>query len=117
MKDFKNYTPSKDLLKDRVIFVSGSSSGLGKICALCFASYGASVVIHGRNMKHLEQVYDQILTEGGTEPYAISLDFVNATEKDFFRLKQLGFKKIDYIIVDLIISEYKKFEKEILKYL
>ena len=37
------------------------------------------------------------------------------TEKDFFRLKQLGFKKIDYIIVDLIISEYKKFEKEILK--
>jgi len=39
------------------------------------------------------------------------------TEKDFFRLKQLGFKKIDYIIVDLIISEYKKFEKEILKYL
>ena len=108
MKDFKNYAPSRDLLKDRVIFVSGSSRGLGKICALCFASYGASVVIHGRNMKHLEQVYDQILTEGGAEPYAISLDFVNASEKDFFTIsheieKQFG--RLDGIVHNAVFLD------------
>jgi len=39
------------------------------------------------------------------------------TEKDFYRIKYLGLKKIDYISVDLIISKHKSFEQEILKYL
>ena len=108
MKEFKNYRPPKDLLKDRVIFVSGSSRGLGKICALYFASFGATVVIHGRNMKHLEQVYDQILTEGGKEPYAINLDFVNANEKNFFTISQeieKQFGRLDGIVHNAVFLD------------
>ncbi len=37
------------------------------------------------------------------------------TEKDYFRIKQLGLKKIDYISVELKIVKYKIFEKEIIK--
>ena len=37
------------------------------------------------------------------------------TEKDYFRIKQLGLKKIEYISVDLKIIKYKEFEKEVLK--
>ena len=37
------------------------------------------------------------------------------TEKDFFRIKQLGLKKIDYISVDLKIVNNKNFEKELLR--
>ena len=37
------------------------------------------------------------------------------TEKDFFRIKPLGLKKIDYVSVDLKITKYKDFEKEVLK--
>ena len=37
------------------------------------------------------------------------------TEKDYFRIKQLGFTKIDFIPVNLKIIKNKIFEKEVLK--
>ncbi len=37
------------------------------------------------------------------------------TEKDFFRIKRPGLKKINYVSVDLKILNYKSFEKELLK--
>ena len=37
------------------------------------------------------------------------------TEKDYFRIKQLGFKKINYISINLKIINYKDFEKELLR--
>ena len=37
------------------------------------------------------------------------------TEKDFFRIKQSGFKKINYVSVDLKILNNKDFEKVLLK--
>lgn len=39
------------------------------------------------------------------------------TEKDFFRIKQLGLKKIDFVSIDLKIVNNKNFEQEILKHL
>ncbi len=39
------------------------------------------------------------------------------TEKDFFRLKRSGFRKINYISVNLKILNNKSFEKVLLKYL
>ena len=36
------------------------------------------------------------------------------TEKDFFRIKRFGIKKINYVSVELKISNNKKFEKELL---
>ena len=37
------------------------------------------------------------------------------TEKDYFRIKNLGFKNIEYISIKLQITKYKKFEKELVK--
>ncbi len=37
------------------------------------------------------------------------------TEKDYFRIKQLGFRKINYVSVNLKIINYKSFEKELLR--
>ena len=37
------------------------------------------------------------------------------TEKDFFRIKRLGFKKINYVSVELKILNSKSFEKDLLK--
>ena len=37
------------------------------------------------------------------------------TEKDFFRIKRPGLKKINYVSVDLKIFNFKSFEKELLK--
>ncbi len=37
------------------------------------------------------------------------------TEKDYFRIRKFGFKKIDYISIDLKIIKHKNFEQEVLK--
>tara|TARA_A100001011_G_scaffold198408_1_gene206715 strand:+ start:4789 stop:5715 length:927 start_codon:yes stop_codon:yes gene_type:complete len=37
------------------------------------------------------------------------------TEKDYFRIKHMGFKKIDYVSVNLKIINFKSFEKELLR--
>ena len=37
------------------------------------------------------------------------------TEKDFYRIKQLGLGKINFVSVELKIKNYKSFEKELLK--
>lgn len=36
------------------------------------------------------------------------------TEKDYYRIKKLGFKKIEYISVELKIMKHKSFEKDVL---
>ncbi len=44
------------------------------------------------------------------------LDIIT-TEKDYFRIKKLGFKKIKYISIEFKILKYKSFQKEVMKYL
>ncbi len=77
-----NYQPAKDLLKERVVLVSGAGQGLGRVAALAFARQGATVVLHGRNVQKLETVYDQIEAEGLPQPAIMPLDFNKATQLD-----------------------------------
>ena len=83
MPDLKNYRPRADLLKDRVILVTGASRGIGRVAALTFAAHGATVVLHGRDVATLENVYDEIETHGYPQPAAIPLDLDNATTRDY----------------------------------
>jgi len=50
MTDLRNYQPRPDLLKDAVILVTGATGGIGRVAALTFAAYGATVVLHGRDV-------------------------------------------------------------------
>lgn len=86
MIDPGNYRPAPGLLRDRVILVTGASRGIGRVAALTFADFGATVVLHGRNVSALEAVYDEILARGGPQPAAIPLDFDKATTRDFDHL-------------------------------
>jgi len=62
--DLADYRPPRDLLRDRVILVTGAGQGLGRTAALAFAAHGATVILHGRNVEKLEQVYDDIEQAG-----------------------------------------------------
>jgi len=42
MNKLENYSAPKDLLKDRVILVTGCRSSLGRVAALTYANYGAT---------------------------------------------------------------------------
>lgn len=46
----------KDFYKDKVVFITGSSRGIGKATALLVGSYGSIVCVNGRNIKSLEEI-------------------------------------------------------------
>ena len=60
MTDHRAYTYPEDVLHDRIILITGASDGIGRALALHCAELGAQVILHGRNVKKLEQVYDAI---------------------------------------------------------
>lgn len=83
-----DYLPATDLLRDRVILVTGAGDGIGSAVARCFAAHGASVVLLGRTVKKLEAVYDSIEADGGPTPAIFPLDLLRATPDDAARLAQ-----------------------------
>ena len=58
--DHRNYAYPADLLRDRIILVTGASDGIGRALAVHAADHGAQVILHGRNAEKLEKVYDEI---------------------------------------------------------
>ncbi len=52
-------------MKDKVIIVTGGSSGMGKAMATIFAADGAKVVITGRSLERLEEAKKDIEQEEG----------------------------------------------------
>ena len=60
MTEHQAYTYPQDLLRDRIILITGASDGIGRALALHCAELGAQVLLHGRSVKKLEQVYDAI---------------------------------------------------------
>lgn len=89
-----------DALKDRVILITGAGQGLGRAAALAYAKAGATVILHGRNTKKLDAVYDEIVALGAPTPAIIPLDFLKATSAEFHQLAETihaTFKRLDAI--------------------
>jgi NAD(P)-dependent dehydrogenase (short-subunit alcohol dehydrogenase family) len=56
----RDYDYPQDILRDRVVLITGASDGIGRALALEAARHGAQVILHGRNVQKLETVYDEI---------------------------------------------------------
>ncbi len=52
---------------DKVVWITGASSGIGEGIAKAFASAGAKVVLCGRNVAELNRVKDECVTAGAKE--------------------------------------------------
>jgi NAD(P)-dependent dehydrogenase (short-subunit alcohol dehydrogenase family) len=77
--DHKNYSAPVELLKDRIIMITGASDGIGRALALGAAKLGAQVILHGRNVKKLEKVYDEIeAMESAPKPSIAVVDLATA---------------------------------------
>lgn len=81
-----NYTAPADLLKDRIILVTGAGRGIGAQAARTYAAHGATVLLLGKTEKRLNAVYDEIVAAGHSEPVVIPLDLEKASHDAYKEL-------------------------------
>lgn len=84
-----DYNPAPDLLKDRIILVTGAGDGIGRSAARRFAAFGATVILLGRTIRKLEQTYDEIERAGHPKPAIYPLNLEGASPKDYADLAQV----------------------------
>jgi NAD(P)-dependent dehydrogenase (short-subunit alcohol dehydrogenase family) len=103
--DPRTYQAPLELLKDRVILVTGAGRGVGRATAIAFAGHGATVILHGRKSKPLEAVYDEIVGARHPQPAIFPLDLEKAEEPEFNAMaagiaQQLG--RLDGILHNVV---------------
>ncbi|MDH3533190.1 MAG: YciK family oxidoreductase [Gammaproteobacteria bacterium] len=83
------YTYPSDLLRDRIILITGASDGIGRALALKCAELGAQLILHGRNVHKLEAVYDQIeALPAAPRPSIALLDLATAESSAYLSLAE-----------------------------
>lgn len=51
-------------MKDRIIFITGATSGIGEGCARKFAAMGSDLILNGRNVKKLAALKAELTAKG-----------------------------------------------------
>ena len=81
--DIANYTPAADCLEDRIIMITGATRGIGKALAMDAAKYGATVLLVAKDLKRLEETYDEIEALGKAQPAMLNIDLESAGADDY----------------------------------
>mgnify|MGYP003665440278 FL=1 len=81
-----DYQAPENLLQDRIILVTGAGAGIGRTAAKAYAAHGATVILLGRTLEKLEQVYDEIEAAGHPQPALVPLNLESAQEHDYIEL-------------------------------
>lgn len=76
-----HYQPMNDLLKHRLILVTGAGDGIGREAALTYARYGARLILLGRTEHKLQDVQAEILRATGTSSLIVPCDLLTITEQ------------------------------------
>ena len=80
------YSARPDLLKDRVILITGAGRGIGAAAAKTFAAHGATVLLLGKTEASLNAVYDEIEAAGHPQPAVIPFNLETAQPHQYDEL-------------------------------
>ena len=101
----------KNKFKDKVVIITGASSGIGKACAFEFAENGAKVVLAARREKELNEVKEAIENKGG-EALVVKTDVRKIDNcENLIQQTVKHYKKIDVLINNAGISMRASFEE------
>ncbi|MEM1279346.1 MAG: SDR family oxidoreductase [Cyanobacteria bacterium P01_H01_bin.152] len=84
-------------VENKVIAITGASSGIGAASAKLLAQNGAKVVLGARRIQQLEAIVEAIRTQGGTAEYK-AVDVANRDDmKAFIHFAKEQFGRVDVI--------------------
>lgn len=81
-----DYVARPDLLKGRVILVTGAGRGIGAAAAKAFAAHGATVLLLGKTEESLNHLYDEIEEAGYPQPAVIPFNLETALAHQYDEL-------------------------------
>lgn len=85
-------------LQGRHVIITGASSGIGRAAAIAVAERGATVFALARNADALDQLVDEIRTNGG-DAHAFTCDITDSTSVEHTIKDVLGrFDHVDYLV-------------------
>ena len=87
------------ILKDKIVFITGVSSGIGEACAREFAKHGSNLILCARRKERLQDLANQLIKEYNIKINAFELDVRNNdhVNKTIKNLPE-EWKKIDILI-------------------
>jgi NADP-dependent 3-hydroxy acid dehydrogenase YdfG len=88
------------VIKDKVVIITGASSGIGEATAKLLANKGAKVVLGARRKDKLKQLVDEIQNAGGQAVYQM-MDVVNPSDNAaIVELARENFGRVDVIFLN-----------------
>lgn len=97
----QDYQAAPDLLKNKVILVTGATAGIGKELAMTYAKHGATVVLLSRDTRKLEKVYDEIEAAGYAQPAFLPVNLQNNDPQQYQQIAEViekEFGRLDALI-------------------
>ena len=89
-------------MKDRVVWITGASSGIGKACAMACSQQGAKVILSARNEQKLKEVSNELSGESSILPLDVS-DAPSISSKTKEAISTFG--QVDVLINNAGISQ------------
>ena len=93
----QDYQPAEDLLKDRIILVTGAGDGIGKMAAIEYAKHGATVILLDKTLPKIEKVYDEIEKAGYPQAAIIPMDLQTANPDEYQALHDVIEKEFGHL--------------------
>ena len=111
IKKRENVIKYKNKFKDKVIIITGASSGIGRACAFEFANNNAKIVLASRREEELIKIENKIKEKGG-EAFSIITDVRKIDDcQDLINKTVEKYGKIDILINNAGISMRASFEE------
>ncbi len=97
-------------MKDKVVVITGASSGIGKSLAYEFANHGSKVVMAARSEDKLAEIKKDIIKKGGDAIFIVTDVAIEADCRNLIDSTIAKYSKIDILINNAGISMRALFE-------